>query len=73
MRRRRDWHHRRHEARVIEQAIQHVLRHPAVECDPADVEPKQIPVECHALVRAGHSHCRMGKAEEQFVGGRLLP
>ena len=72
VRRRRGRHHRRHDAGVIEQAVQHVLRRSAVQGGAAHAEAEHIPVERHALLGAGHGHCGVVDAAKELVAG-LLP
>ena len=69
--RRRGRHHRRHQARVVEQAVQHVLCRSAVQGGDAHAEAEQIPVERHALVGAGHGHCGVVDAAKELAG--ILP
>ena len=60
----RSRHHRRDQACVVEQAVQHFLGRSGVEGDSADLEPEQIAVERHAPFRTVHGHRGVVNADE---------
>ena len=72
MRRRRDRHHRRHEARVVKQVVQHVLRRSGVNVTPprlAQANPGRTSRSCPRRQQS----LPYGKGRGTVVGGQLLP